>query len=61
MKKRFLLFLLALTLLLPSALAEPAPSDNALLYLAFDEGHGTVVQDRSGNLTDADIEYNFFI
>ena len=32
MKKRFLLFLLALTLLLPSALAEPAPSDNALLY-----------------------------
>ena len=59
MKKRFLLFLLALTLLLPSALAEPAPSDNALLYLAFDEGQGTVVQDGSGNLTDADIEYQY--
>ncbi len=59
MKKRLLLFLLALTLLIPSALAETAPDDTLLLYLSFDEGQGAAVRDLSGHLDEADIQYQF--
>ena len=59
MKKRLLLLLLALSLFLPCALAETAPDDAALLYLSFNEGQGAVVQDLSGHLQEADIQYQF--
>ncbi len=59
MKKRLLLFLLALTLLIPSAMAETAPDDTLLLYLSFDEGQGAAVRDLSGHLDEADIQYQF--
>ncbi len=59
MKKRLFLLLLALTLLIPSALAETAPDGAALLYLSFDEGQGAVVRDLSGHLGEADVQYQF--
>ena len=59
MKKRLLLVLLALTLLVPSAYGEAAAQENALLYLSFDEGEGATIQDDSGHLGDANIQYQY--
>lgn len=59
MKKSLLLVLLALTLMLPSAFGEEAQQDSVLLYLSFDEGQGATVQDRSGHLEEANIQYQY--
>ena len=59
MKNGLLLLLTVLLLLLPSALAEPAPVENSLLYLSFNEGQGAVVRDESGHLPDANVQYQF--
>ena len=59
MKKRLLLVLLALLLMIPAALGETTEQDNVLLYLSFDEGEGAAVQDLSGHLKDADVQYQY--
>lgn len=59
MKKSFFLIFLVLTLILPSTLAETAEQDGLLLHLSFDEGQGTAVQDDSGHLEDASIQYQY--
>jgi len=59
MKKRLLPVLLALMLLIPSAFGESAERDTVLLSLSFDEGQGATVQDGSGHLNDADIQYQY--
>ncbi len=58
MKKSLLLVFLALLLAVP-AFGETAGQDAAVLYLTFDEGQGTAVQDRSGHLGEADIQYQY--
>ena len=59
MKKRLLLVFLALMLLIPSAYGETAEENDVLLYLSFDEGQGAVIQDQSGHLEDANIQYQY--
>ena len=59
MKKRLMLVLLALTLMIPAALAETAQEDDLLLYLSFDEGQGAVLTDESGHLGQANIQYQY--
>ena len=59
MKKRLLALLLILTLLIPSAVAQTAQQDELMLYLPFDEGEGASVQDASGHLKDANVQYQY--
>ena len=59
MKKQLLLFLLALTLVIPSATGETSGQDHLLLRLSFDEGQGTTVEDVSGHLDEADVQYQY--
>ena len=59
MKKRLSVMLLILTLLFPSAFAETAQQDDLLLYLPFDEGQGASVQDASGHLNEANVQYQY--
>ena len=57
MRKLLFFALIIIMMLLSAAYAETAPE--ALLYLSFDEGQGAVIQDRSGHLQEADIQYQF--
>ena len=59
MKKQLFIALITIMLLLSAAYAETAPEGETLLYLSFDEGQGAVIQDRSGHLQEADIQYQF--
>lgn len=59
MTKRLLPLFLAFLLLAPSAPAETAAEDRALLHISFDEGQGAEVRDLSGHLGDADVQYQF--
>ena len=54
--KRVLLFGLLISLLLGCAAAESA---DVLLHLTFDEGQGSVVEDASGHLPQADVAYRY--
>ena len=57
--KRAGALLLILTLLIPSVFAETAQQDDLLLYLPFDEGQGASVQDASGHLNEANVQYQY--
>ncbi len=59
MKIRLLLILLVFALTLPCALGEAAQQDDLLLHLSFDEGRGASVQDASGHLANADVQYQY--
>ncbi len=58
MRKGLCLLLLA-CLLFASSFAEEGQRDAVLLHLSFDEGQGAVVRDLSGNLQEADIQYQY--
>ena len=59
MRKLLLFALFIIILLLSAVYAETVPAGETLLYLSFDEGQGAVIQDRSGHLQEADIQYQF--
>ncbi len=59
MKKTFCLILLACLMMIVTVSAETAQPDATLLYLSFDEGHGAVIQDVSGHLPTADVQYQY--
>ena len=59
MKKQLFIALITIMLLLSAAYAETATEGETWLYLSFDEGQGAVIQDRSGHLQEADIQYQF--
>ncbi len=57
--KRALVLLSVLLLLCCAAYGEAAPEEAELLHLSFDEGQGAVIQDVSGHLGDAQIQYQY--
>ena len=59
MKKQWLPVLIALVLLAASASAETALQPAELLHLSFNEGKGVTVQDESGHLKEANIQYQY--
>ena len=59
MIKRWLSVLFIALLLIPCAFGETAAQDDVLLSLSFDEGQGHTIQDESGHLQDANIQYQY--